>query len=121
MITGQAFAAFWGEQAGILTLGKVRVECGGACKVSWRRLRLQGDHHPLTSGSMKDERGVRNADRFPTKNVNDSKRLAGRVGSSSMSADGKKASELRSFDYSPANPMKIAPPANEAERLALQS
>jgi hypothetical protein len=38
-----------------------------------------------------------------------------------MSADGKKTSELRGFDYSPANPMKIAPPANEAERRALQA
>jgi hypothetical protein len=38
-----------------------------------------------------------------------------------MSADGKKALELRLFDCSPANPMKIAPPANEAERRALQA
>ena len=38
-----------------------------------------------------------------------------------MSADGKKPLELRLFDYSPANPMKIALPANEAERRALQT
>ena len=38
-----------------------------------------------------------------------------------MSADGKKASEFGGFDYNPGNPMKIAPPANEAERRALQA
>jgi hypothetical protein len=38
-----------------------------------------------------------------------------------MSADGRKALELRDFGYSPASPMKIALPASEAKRRALQA